>query len=60
VRTQLKSLLAKTGARRQSDVVAIVARLQPIAGDAVFANVMADSYRSGRDRNTRRDTSNGR
>jgi hypothetical protein len=33
VRTQLKSLLGKTGARRQSDVVGIVARLQPVVGD---------------------------
>jgi len=30
VRTQLKALLSKTGARRQSDVVAIVARLLPL------------------------------
>jgi len=60
VRTQLKSLLSKTGARRQSDIVSIVARLQPIAGDAAFADLMAVSCRNGRDRNTRRDTSNGR
>jgi len=31
VRTQLKALLAKTGSRRQSDIVALVARLQPLA-----------------------------
>jgi DNA-binding CsgD family transcriptional regulator len=37
VRTQLKSLLAKTGSRRQSDVVALVARMQPIAGSSVSA-----------------------
>jgi DNA-binding CsgD family transcriptional regulator len=30
VRTQLKSLLAKTGSRRQSDVVSVVARMQPL------------------------------
>ena len=32
VRTQLKSLLSKTHARRQSDIVSLVARMMPLAG----------------------------
>jgi DNA-binding CsgD family transcriptional regulator len=45
VRTQLKSLLAKTGCRRQSDVVALVARTQPLLAEAA-ARVMGHlSYR---------------
>jgi DNA-binding CsgD family transcriptional regulator len=54
VRTQLKSLLAKMRARRQSDVVSIVARLHPIAGP-----VMADSSYAARDAPTTRNSSNG-
>jgi DNA-binding CsgD family transcriptional regulator len=54
VRTQLKSLLAKMRARRQSDVVSIVARLHPIAGP-----VMADSSYAARDAHPTRNSSNG-
>jgi len=61
VRTQLKSLLAKTGSRRQSDVVALVARMQPVAGNPGLSTTgaMADPYHGARDIPTRRDTSNG-
>ena len=34
VRTQLKALLAKTGSRRQSDLVSLVARMQPLLAPA--------------------------
>lgn len=54
VRTQLKSLLAKTRTRRQSDVVATVARLLPLAG-----YVKDDSIYAGHDIRNRRHTSNG-
>jgi len=60
VRTQLKALLAKTGSRRQSDIVALVARMLPLLGNPSLAALtpMADS-----DQEThapaRRDTSNG-
>jgi DNA-binding CsgD family transcriptional regulator len=55
VRTQLKSLLAKTGSRRQSDIVSVVARLQPITEP----DVMADSYYRDWSTRIKRDTSNG-
>lgn len=61
VRTQLKALLAKTGSRRQSDVVSLVARMQPLLGNPALsaASVMAEASRYGRDIPTSRDTSNG-
>jgi hypothetical protein len=54
VRTQLKSLLGKLRARRQSDVVSIVGRLVPLV-----APRMADSNYSDRDSGPRRIPSNG-
>jgi DNA-binding CsgD family transcriptional regulator len=55
VRSQLKALLAKTGTRRQSDVVALVAQHLPM----VSGDVMADPYYCGRDTRANGDTSNG-
>jgi DNA-binding CsgD family transcriptional regulator len=61
VRTQLKALLAKTGARRQSDVVALVARMLPVLGNPSLAalTLMAEVHQESRDTPARRDTSNG-
>ena len=61
VRTQLKSLLAKTASRRQSDVVALVARMQPIVGSpsSAAASDLAGARPRAEDAPPRRDTSNG-
>lgn len=45
VRTQLKSLLAKTGCRRQSEVVALVARMQPMLTESAPRIPAGLSYR---------------
>lgn len=62
VRTQLRALLSKTRSRRQSDVVSIVSRMQPILCDpaANQPDVVADSYQRARHITPGRDTSLGR
>ena len=61
VRTQLKSLLAKTASRRQSDVVGLVARMSPLVGSPTNSGgrVMADPDQGRHDIPATRDTSNG-
>ena len=61
VRTQLKSLLAKTGSRRQSDVVSLVARMQPTVGNPALSTtgVLVDTPQRDNPAKGRRDTSNG-
>jgi DNA-binding NarL/FixJ family response regulator len=61
VRTQLKSLLAKTRSRRQSDVVALVGRMLPLLGNPSLAalDLMAEPHPGIRGTSASRDRSNG-